>query len=210
MASYAEIANSAATIVGTAARLTTPGEDTVLGRAVAAQWDIARRALLRDGVFNFAMKRTRLPALVEAPAHGFARAFQLPPDCLKLVEVYGWGRADFQLEGPMILSDAGAPLDIRYVRDVTEPAEFDGLVAEAFAQKLANAIGNKIAGSAFKEELGEERYRRKIAAAKRADALENPPIGFEESGWIIARHVGGASVDLNYVDGGRYGWGAWW
>lgn len=209
MASYAEIANSAATIVGTAARLTLPGEDTVLGRAVAAQWDLARRAVLRDGSFNFSIARASLPALAVAPTHGWERAFQLPADCLKLIEVYGWGRAAYQLEGTKILSDAGAPLEIRYVRDVTEPAEFDGLVAEAFAQKIANAIGNKIAGSAYKEELGEERYRRKIVAAKRADALENPPIAFEESGWILARHVGGPAVDLNYVDGGRYP-GGWW
>lgn len=209
MASYAEIANSAATIVGASARLTLPGEDTVLGRAVAAQWDIARRALLRDGSFNFSIKRASLPALAEVPTHGFERQFQLPPDCLKLIEVYGWGRAAYQLEGTRILADAPAPIEIRYVRDVEEPAEFDGLVAEAFAQRLANAIGNRIAGSAFKEELNEERYRRKIAAAKRADALENPPIAFEESGWILARHVGGPAVDLNYVDGGRYP-GGWW
>lgn len=209
MSSYAEIANSAATIVGTAARLTLPGEDTVLGRAVAAQWDIARRALLRDGSFNFAMKRASLPMLAEVPAHGYGRAFQLPADCLKLVEVYGWSRGDYQLEGTRILCDAGAPVQIRYIRDVEEPAEFDGLVAEAFAQKIACLIGNKIAGSAFKEELNEERYRDKIAKAKRADALETPPIRQEESGWIVARHVG-ETYDLNYVDGGYPYAGSWW
>lgn len=208
MASYAEIANSAATIVGTAARLTAPGEDTVLGRAIAAQWDIARRALLRDGNFNFSVGRERLPALAVLPAHGWTRAFELPGDCLKLYEVYGWGRGDYQIEGRRILTDAGAPLDIRYIRDVEEPAEFDGLVAEAFAQKIACLIGNKIAGSAFKEELNEQRYRDKLKAAKRADALENPPIRQEESGWIAARHVG-ETYDLNYVDGG-YPYGRGW
>lgn len=207
MASYVEIANSAATIVGTSPRLTAPGDDTVLGRAVAAQWDLARQALLRDGSFNFAMKRASLPALAAAPAHGWERAFQLPADCLKLVEVHGWGRGDYQLEGRQILTDAAAPLLIRYIRDVTEPAEFDGAVAEAFAQRLANAIGNRIAGSAFKEELNEQRYRDKIAKAKRADALENPPIAQEESAWIAARHVG-ETRDLNYIDG--FGPRGWW
>ena len=49
MSSYVAIANLAAIAVGTSARLTAPGDNTVLGRAVAAVWDISRRAALQDG-----------------------------------------------------------------------------------------------------------------------------------------------------------------
>lgn len=203
MSSYVAIANLAAIAVGTSARLTAPGDNTVLGRAVAAVWDISRRAALQDGSWNFAMAREKLPALKDAPKHGFERQFQLPTDCLKLVEVYGGERLHYQREGDRILADAAGSLEIRYLRDVTEPAEFDPGFAEAFALKIALVIGRRIAGSAFDKDRTYRAYRDALSAAQGSDALENPPIGQEESDWVLARLNGGHAGTLGgWIDGG--------
>ena len=203
MSSYVAIANRAAIAVGTSARLTAPGDNTVLGRAVAAVWDLSRRAALSDGSWNFAMARASQPALKEPPKHGFEAQFQLPTDCLKLIEVYGSERLHYQREGDRILADARGPLDIRYLRDVTEPAEFDAGFAEAFALKIALVIGRRIAGSAFDKDRTYREYRDALSQAQGADALENPPIGQEESSWVLARLSGGDSGTLGgWVDGG--------
>lgn len=204
MPSYVSIANSAAITIGTAARLTAPDEDTVLGRAVASIWDIEREAALRDGAWNFAIKRESLAALSGAPKHGYARKFQLPPDCLKLIEVYDTPRDYWQLEGRQIHSNAGAPMNVRYLADITEPSEFDALFAKAFALRIACAIGNRIAGSSFKEELNWQKYQDALKEARMSDALENPPIEQAESPWIEARY-GGAENSVN-----SFGSTGWW
>lgn len=209
MPSYVSIANSAAVAVGTASRLTAPNEDTTLGRAVASVWDIEREAALRDGAWNFAIKRESLPALSAAPKHGYARKFQLPTDCLKLIEVYRYPRDYWQLEGRQIHSNADAPLDIRYLADITEPAEFDALFAKAFAMRIACAIGNRISGSSFNEGLNWQKYQDALKDARMSDAFENPPIEQAESSWIEARYASGG---LSESPSAEYGFGpaGWW
>lgn len=201
MSSYVAIANLAATTIGTSARLTTPGDDTTLGRAVASVWEIERQAALRDGAWNFAMKRAQLAAVNPPPVHQFQFRFQLPPDCIRLIEIYDLRRDQWQVEGRAINADHAGALDIRYLADIAEPAEFDPLFVKAFALRIACAIGNRIAGSSFKEELNWEKYRQALAEARRVDAMENPPIQQAESSWIEARWTGYAP-DLDRMGGG--------
>jgi hypothetical protein len=203
MSNYVTIANSAAMTVGTSARLLDPGDDTVLGRAVASVWDIERKAALRDGAWNFAMKRAELAALVQTPVHEYPYKFQVPADCLRLIELYNLPRAAWQLESKQILSKELGPLRIRYLADIKEPALFDPQFAHCFALRIACAIGNRIAGSTFKEELNWNKYRQALAEAKRTDAMENPPIDFYESEWVQARWAGDRT-DLTRLDG--FGW----
>lgn len=203
MSSYVAIANRAAIAVGTSARLTAPTDDTVLGRAVAAVWDLERKAALRDAGWNFAIKRDSLAKLTQAPIHGYDSQFKLPADCLKLIELFGTERLRYQLEGRNILADTEGPLDIRYLCDVTEPAEFDSSFAHSFSLRLACAIGNKIAGSAFDRANTWREYLQSLADAKGADAVENPPVDHEESDWVTARFRGQDRYYLsNWVDGG--------
>lgn len=204
MSSYVAVANLAAIAVGTAARLTLPGENTVLGRAVASVWDIERKAALREGSWNFAMRRAQLSALSEAPLHQFAAQYQLPADCLRLIEIYRLSRDYWQIEGRRILTDHTGALDIRYLRDVTEPAEFDPQFAHCFALRIAMSIGNRIAGSSFDMEGTDRKYRMALAQAKRVDAQENPPIDDYESEWVTRRIVGGDLTDLTRLDGFGY------
>lgn len=197
MSSYVSIANHAATIIGTAARLTAPSDDTSLGRAVASVWEIERKAALRDGAWNFAIRRADLPALAKPPLHGFTAQFELPADCLRIIEIYDLRRDRWQVEGRAILADSLGPLRVRYLRDVTEPSEFDPLFAHAFARRIAQAIGNRIAGSAFDEQTNWEKYRQALSEARRVDAIENPPIEPYESEWVTARWTGSATDMLN-------------
>lgn len=203
MSSYVAIANLAATTVGTAARLTTPGDDTTLGRAVASVWEIERQAALRDGAWNFAMRRTQLASVNPPPVHQFQYRFELPADCLRLIEIYDLQRDQWQLEGRAINADHDGALNIRYLADIAEPAEFDPLFVKAFALRIACAIGNRIAGSSFREDANWEKYRQALAEARRVDAMENPPIADYESSWIEARWVG-STPDLMNLNGFGY------
>lgn len=196
MASFVDIANSAAAAIGTATRITDPNDDRTLARAIRRVWDLARRATIRDGAWNFATERHRLAELATPPPFGFAHQYQLPAGFLRLLELVNHPEyCDYRLEGDRILCHVTGPLDIRCLVDKPEPASWDDLFAQAFAYRLAWDIGTQIAGSAFDKEKVWRQYRDALTSAKRVDALENPPIDQEESDWIHARH-------------GSYGYGA--
>ena len=76
---------------------------------------------------------------------------------------------------------------LRYLVDVTNPSLWDDSFAEAFAARIAWAIGEKIAGSAYNVGDGWAFYQSLLSKSKSTDARENPPLAQEESDWITAR-----------------------
>lgn len=203
MATKIQVYRLAATAVGASSNITSPDDDRPVAKAISAVWDLQRRKAIRDGSWNFAMTRDSLPALDAAPKHTYAYAYQEPAGLVRLIEVYGLARSDYQRESKKILCNQAAPLDIRYLRDVTEPAEWDDDFAEAFALRIACKIGRKIAGSAFDREATWKDYQDAIDATKAVDAMENPPIEQEEADWITARWHGPIERTMGtWEDGG--------
>ena len=188
MASEVEIFNLVGAAIGQGKRVTDPNEDSTLARSIKAVWNAQRRAAIREGSWNFASARHRLPALLAPPVFGFEFEFELPAKFLRLIEVLGYCEADYQIEGRSILANVRGPLDIRCLEDVEEPAMWDADFADAIALRIAWTIGTKIAGDAFDKEKVWQSYTSSLSAAKRVDAMENPPIERAESDWILARH----------------------
>jgi hypothetical protein len=197
VADFVTIANLAASSLGEDDQLRSPDDDTHLSRSVKAVWDVERRAALRDHSWNFAMRRKALPASASQDATPFGFAYRMPADNIRLIEVLGYRRGDYQLEGPFILSDAAAPLSIRYIADVPEPAEWDDLFAKAFAMRVAWQIADRITGDTNRVQMAERKYRAALSEAKRVDARENPQVASVPTGWELARTGGGEIVDRN-------------
>ena len=137
MADFVTIANLAASSLGEDDQLRSPDDDTHLSRSVKAVWDVERQAAIRDHSWNFAMRRAALAQVVGQDATPYAAAYRVPATSLRLIEVLGHRRGPYQLEGPFILSNAAAPLRIRYLIDVPEPAEWDAMFAKVFAMRIA-------------------------------------------------------------------------
>jgi len=196
VADFVTIANLAASALGEDDQLSSQDDDTHLSRSVQAVWDVERRAALRDHSWNFAMRRQALPASSgEQDPFPFSFVYRLPADCVRLIEVTGFGRSDYQLEGGFIMSNAVAPLRVRYLVDVVEPARWDDLFVKAFAMRVAWQIADRITGDPNRVQLAERRYRDALGEAKRVDARENPQVPFEPSGWEMARGWGGDDLD---------------
>lgn len=190
MATETEVANLAAVRIGTASRITSLDDDKTVARTLKAVWAIERRAVLRDGSWNFNTARAQLPAQVLAGGvpYPWSYSFAMPADALRLREVLNLAsRDDYAYEGGAVLCDSAGPLNIIYQRDVPELGLWDASAAEAFALRLAWKCGKKIAGSAFDERGCWSEYREAIGRAKYVDALENPPIPFDDGDWIAAR-----------------------
>lgn len=191
MGSIVEVANLVAVRIGAASRITSLDDDKTVARTLKAVWDIERGATIRDGSWNFAARRAALASVVDPAAviYPWTYGFEMPAESLRLIEVLGYSRDDYAREGDVILCDSAGPLYIRYAIDVPELAKWDAAAVQAFAIRLAWRCGRKIAGAAFDLEACWTEYRASIAAAKRVDAQENPPISTEDEvdSWEAAR-----------------------
>ncbi|MDX3883605.1 MAG: hypothetical protein QHC65_04225 [Sphingomonas sp.] len=192
MADYVAIANLAASKLGEDDQLRSPDDDTHLGRTVKAVWDQVRQDAIRDYNWNFAMRRKGLAAeALPAVPYPWAFSFPLPAGCLRLVEVLSLpSRRSYQLEGGSILCNQAGPLFIRFLVDVTEPAQWDAGFAGAMAARLAYEIADRITGDLDRKDMAWRDYQAVLARAKRKDARENPPEPFEPTEWETARYDG--------------------
>lgn len=198
MASQVDICNRALTKLG-AERITDINQSSKSARVMAALWDTVRRAELRKRFWSFAIGRDLLPALSTAPSWGFARAFQLPADFLRIVQIndvfivpsltdYREGDdSAYAIEGKQLLCDFDAPLKIRFIRDITDPGSFDPLFVEAFASKLAYESCYEITQSHQARDAALNDYKIAVTEAGRTNAIEKPPQGFPDDSWVLGR-----------------------
>ena len=199
MASNVQIANSALTKIG-AARITALTDNVKAAREINAIFELRRDYLLRTHNWSFAMTRASLPALDETPAWGYTTLYQLPTDCLRVVQVDDmWvvpGMADYtsgpdsepyKITGRRIETDIGAPLKLRYINRVTDPAQFDAAFVEVFASDLADQVCEALTQSNTKREATRAVLRQSLLEAVRSNAIELPPEAIPDDSWILSR-----------------------
>lgn len=199
MASNVEIANSALTKIGST-RITALTDNVKAAREINAIFELRRDYLLRTHNWSFAMTRANLPALDETPAWGYTTLYQLPTDCLRVVQVNDtWvvpGLADYtsgpdsepyKITGRRIETDIGAPLKLRYIKRVTDPAQFDAAFVEVFASDLADQVCEALTQSNTKREATRAVLRQSLLEAVRSNAIELPPEAIPDDSWILSR-----------------------
>lgn len=158
-----------------------------------------RDALLRSHRWAFAMTRTSLAALSTVPAFGFNLQYQLPADLLRL-DYFGdlfvgldpsnyrnQSNAEFQIEGRLLLTDAHAPLHIRYVKRITDSTQFDPLFDEALAAKIAEQICEAVTQSDTKKQWCAQDFKATVAGAVRVNAIEKAPEPIPDDTWMTSR-----------------------
>lgn len=198
MASEVDVANRALTKVG-AARITSLSDNQESARVVSSAWDAVRDAELRAHAWNFAIKRDQLAALVTTPSWGYDYEYQLPADCLRILQIdeyfppvsltdyRGSSEAYWQIENGKILTDLAGPLKVRYVSRSENTGTWDALFVEAFACKLAIEVCERLTDSTSKRQLAWQEYKDTIRQAITCDAIENPPEPLADDAWVMAR-----------------------
>lgn len=170
-----ELCNVALAHLGEA-RIEAINDDTVTARACALHYGPVRDEVLRSHRWNFAIGRAQLVEAT-APAFGWARAFTLPADCLRALEINDnevgdWISETWAIEGRQVLTNAAA-VNLVYVRNVCDAALTDPLFAQAFALKLAAALSETIRGATGKTgDLLQLYDARTAPLARRIDANE--------------------------------------
>ncbi|MDH4385133.1 MAG: hypothetical protein QE280_06800 [Caulobacter sp.] len=188
-ASLTAIGNAALARLGQGGILSLDDEDD-RARWIRSRIEDVRDLVLRTGRWHFAVARAQLPAEAVAPPFGFARQYPLPADCLQLVDVVGLPAAPggaFALEGGRILTNAAAPLSIRYVRRVVDVAAWDPLFAEAVVCRLAMDLAEKLTQSRSRAEAAARDYQLALREAFRVNAIEAPPELTPDGDWLTVR-----------------------
>ena len=164
-------------------------EDSTAGRECNRVYAHARDSEIRAYEWNFARTRAELAASTTSPAFGFANSFPLPVDYLRLLSdtVEPNPEVDWQIEGRNILTDDSAPLQIVYLKRVTDPNDFDDLFLDLLVARIAVDIVEKITQSNTKAQLARETYRVATATARRIDSFESVAKEAPTDTWITAR-----------------------
>ena len=189
MASEVSICNRALRVLGVAP-VSTLGEDSKAGSWAQESYADARDGLLAEYPWNFAIRRAVLAASGTAPAWGYAFLYPLPADCLRVLGVEGEPEArvePYKIEGRGIASDAPAPLRIRYIARVADPAQFGPLFVDALVARLAAEGAFHFTGSTSREEQLRQAYRELAANARRYDAQEGTAEALVANDWLEAR-----------------------
>jgi hypothetical protein len=152
-------------------------------------YETVRDAMLRRHPWNFAIKRASLAAEVTGPAFGPTNYFQLPSTCLRLLLPNDTG-LDWIIEGRKIATSWSAPLNIRYIDQITDPNAMDVLFREALALQMAFTMCEAITQSTAKQQAIAIELKDVIAEAKRTNAIEKLAQYPPEDYWLTVRRLG--------------------
>lgn len=177
-----------------------PDEDTESARQAKGVYEQTVRAELENHAWFFAKGQASLAQSAAAPVFKFARAFQVPADFVRLVElqdrwVFSIIRGvdtdpvpPYEMQGRSILTDFGAPLRITYLRDLSDdPTLWSPLFAEVVSAALAIALAMPLTKSEGMVSLAEKLYQKALRRAKTANAIQMPPHNIPDGSWITAR-----------------------
>jgi hypothetical protein len=198
VASVIQVANRALTKLGSA-RITSIDDDVKAARSVKSCFEDLRDDELRSHRWSFALKRTSLAALSEAPAFGYEYQYQLPSDFLRLDMIndqfpsvvmdnyIGAEALDYVLEGKKVLTDFEAPLYVRYIAQITDPNMWDINFREALACRIAAELAEDLTQSNQKRQLAWDEYKQAISKAIRTNAIERLPVQPPDDSWVVGR-----------------------
>jgi hypothetical protein len=190
------MANQAFTLLGSSSRINSIGDGTPLAAAAARVWDEARDETLVAHPWNEALHRAALPVSADhVPANEYAYAYELPADCLRWLP---W-RQDHAnwfegvQEGRFILSNAEAPIYVRYIRRIEDVALWSVPLRAAIVAKLAWYLADSVTASSRKVDAAAAAFGEAIREAKKLDGLasgDRDRRAEYRSSWLDARSRG--------------------
>lgn len=187
--SEVDISNRALQLLGAKA-ISSLNDDSVSARACKLCYEPIKKALLEMYEWSFAIKRAQLAADATPPDWGKANSFTLPADFLNLGEPYPEDNdreRDWEIEDGKILTNDSAPLNIRYIYDVTDPNKMPFLFQEALAASMAMQMAEQLTQSNPKKQVVMALVKETLAQARRSNAMRKISKKFPEDDFITRR-----------------------
>lgn len=145
-------------------------------------------SLLNENGLSYAAY-TGSGTVTKVPANDFEYWFALPSDSLRVWTVDGDTPGyEYRVEGGRILAHSDA-VDVVYISQVTDTAQFDSQFVDILAQKLAAEVSQKLSDNANLTASLWQVYERKLSEARTFDAQESGMgFGIKATNWLNARY----------------------
>jgi hypothetical protein len=179
------ICNSALIKVG-AERIISLDDDNPRAVLMKEQFEKIRDELLYSHPWNFATKRQELALLTTAPDSNFSYQFQLPNDCLRVVETDLEGANRWRVEGRKLLCDF-SEIHIAFISNDIDYADYTPAFVEALACKIAADVAYSLVQNASLKELLMKEAEMKLRLARSFDAQESVGDRVYADGWLNSR-----------------------
>lgn len=167
------ICNQALNLIG-ARSIQSFDESTETARRCSALYDSSRQSLLRMHPWSFAKKRMQLAPSAVRPTFGYANAFPLPSNLLRVLDT---GLDDYEIEGRYILADTNL-INLVYVADEADENHWDSLFTECMVLYLANKLCKPISGSQTEADSAWQKLQNMLKQARTINGQERPTQDF--------------------------------
>jgi len=195
--SETSICNSALSKIG-ADRILSLDDNTAQGRLCKEQYAKLRDSLLMEHPWNFAVGRKELGLSTFKPAFKYDNAFEIPNDCLRILECdfneyisIGADRPwdveiDPDTENKYLVTNESS-VKILYIKSVLE-ARFTAMFAEVLAYRLAMEFAYPLTQSASLVEDMTRKYMKALADCRSFDGAEGSLKQVQADDWLYARY----------------------
>lgn len=181
-----KVCNKALVLIG-ADLITALDENSKRARLCNYLYEQARDAVQRAHPWNCCMSRATLAALSSTPDWGYDYEYQLPtnPYCLRVLQMEELSY-EFKIEGRKLLTDEDS-CKILYITRIVTVANWDKLLVDAVAARLAHELAIPIADSRTMAETRWTLYQDILSEARSIDAQEGTPEVLDIPTWTNAR-----------------------
>ena len=167
-------------------------DPTVEAKLCKANYEPLRDAVLEEREWTFAVKRTELAQLQGTPLYGFDRAFQIPPECIRILQVsrggdsveagasnsrYNTGqgreeRIEWLREGQTVVANNAVRVFVRMIQRVEDTTKFSPAFDQALAARIAMDIALPLTNSDKMQASMAGMYGEKIRLAAGTDGMQ--------------------------------------
>lgn len=187
MPSNVQIANLALTKLDVD-RIMNFNEDNESARKVLAVYDMTRDMMLAKHPWNFATKRVALAQVTGTPAYGFTYIYQLPADCLRVLETdLDDDNVDYKIEENKRLLTDELSVKIKYIARIEDPIQFSQGFILAFYHELVAVLAYAFTNSRPLAVDAEALAAAKLRVGKSLDAQEGKPDELKSNTWKDSR-----------------------
>lgn len=192
MASDISVVNSALHKLGVS-RIVAFTDTTKQGTLANDTFADIRDSLLRAHPWNFAIDRAALAADATAPEWGFDARYALPEGatpCLRVLDVEGGDENSgrWTVEGRFIITSLTAPINIRYIKRITDANSMDAMFREALSARLSMEWATTLTHDAqIQNDMTRLYNSLKLPEARSIDGQEDIAVQIEACEWIESR-----------------------
>ena len=135
--------------------------------------------------WNCATARSAALTASTTPEFGYAYAFELPSDCLRVLTIEDDKTIPFKIEGGLLMTDESA-VKITYLKRITA-ANMDSLLQGAISARLAARIAFPLTNSTSLAAAMYKLYEQVVDEAQTMDAFEGASDSFGNDDLINSR-----------------------